>query len=196
MIQIQQTIISDDIFKEHFICDLCKCKGQCCVDGESGAPLEQHEFEDINEILPAIWDDLSSAAQELINEQGIAYTDYDGELVTSIIKGRECVFTYFDENGVCKCAIDKAYREGRINVQKPISCHLYPIRLKEYVEFTAVNYHKWSVCEPATVLGREKGLPLFQFLKEPLIRKFGEEWYNEVCEAAKLIEKNEENSCK
>ncbi len=196
MIQIQQTIISDDIFKEHFICDLCKCKGQCCVDGESGAPLEQHEFEDINEILPAIWDDLSSAAQELINEQGIAYTDYDGELVTSIIKGRECVFTYFDENGVCKCAIDKAYREGRINVQKPISCHLYPIRLKEYVEFTAVNYHKWSVCEPATVLGREKGLPLFQFLKEPLIRKFGEEWYSEVCEAAKLIEKNQENSCK
>lgn len=194
MIQIQQTIISDDIFKEHFICDLCKCKGQCCVDGESGAPLEQHEFEDINEILPEIWDDLSPAAQDLINEHGIAYTDYDGELVTSIIKGRECVFTYFDENGVCKCAIDNAYSEGRINVQKPISCHLYPIRLKEYVEFTAVNYHKWSVCEPAVDLGRQKGLPLFRFLKEPLIRKFGENWYNEVCEAAILIEKNNENS--
>ncbi|MDD3188501.1 MAG: DUF3109 family protein [Fermentimonas sp.] len=194
MIQIQQTIISDDIFKEHFICDLCKCKGQCCVDGESGAPLEQHEFEDINEILPEIWGDLSPAAQDLINEQGIAYTDYDGELVTSIIKGRECVFTYFDENGVCKCAIDNAYSEGRINVQKPISCHLYPIRLKEYVEFTAVNYHKWSVCEPAVDLGRQKGLPLFRFLKEPLIRKFGENWYNEVCEAAILIEKNNENS--
>jgi hypothetical protein len=194
MIQIQQTIISDDIFKEHFICDLCKCKGQCCVDGESGAPLEQHEFEDINEILPEIWDDLSPAAQDLINEQGIAYTDYDGELVTSIIKGRECVFTYFDENGVCKCAIDNAYSEGRINVQKPISCHLYPIRLKEYVEFTAVNYHKWSVCEPAVDLGRQKGLPLFRFLKEALIRKFGENWYNEVCEAAILIEKNNENS--
>ena len=194
MIHIQQTLISDDIFKEHFICDLCKCKGQCCVDGESGAPLEQHEFEDINEILPEIWDDLSPAAQDLINEQGIAYTDYDGELVTSIIKGRECVFTYFDENGVCKCAIDNAYSEGRINVQKPISCHLYPIRLKEYVEFTAVNYHKWSVCEPAVDLGRQKGLPLFRFLKEPLIRKFGENWYNEVCEAAILIEKNNENS--
>ena len=194
MIQIQQTIISDDIFKEHFICDLCKCKGQCCVDGESGAPLEQHEFEDINEILPEIWGDLSPAAQDLINEQGIAYTDYDGELVTSIIKGRECVFTYFDENGVCKCAIDNAYRERRINIQKPISCHLYPIRLKEYVEFTAVNYHKWSVCEPAVDLGRQKGLPLFRFLKEPLIRKFGENWYNEVCEAAILIEKNNENS--
>ena len=189
MVQIQQTLISDDIFKEHFICDLCKCKGQCCVDGESGAPLEQHEFEEINEILPLIWDDLSLAAQELINEQGIAYTDYDGELVTSIINGEECVFTYFDDNGVCKCVIDNAYREGRINIQKPISCHLYPIRLKEYVEFTAVNYHKWSVCESATVLGRQQGLPLFRFLKEPLIRKFGENWYNELCEVADVIEK-------
>lgn len=189
MIQIQQTLISDDIFKEHFICDLCKCKGQCCVDGESGAPLEQHEFEEINEILPLIWDDLSPAAQELINEQGIAYTDYDGELVTSIINGEERVFTYFDDNGVCKCVIDNAYREGRINIQKPISCHLYPIRLKEYVEFTAVNYHKWSVCESATVLGRQQGLPLFRFLKEPLIRKFGENWYNELCEVADVIEK-------
>lgn len=194
MIQIQDTIISDDIFKEHFICDLCKCKGQCCVDGESGAPLEDYEFEEINEILPEIWDDLSPAAQELIKEQGIAYKDYDGELVTSIIKGRECVFTYFDENGVCKCAIDNAYREGRINIQKPISCHLYPIRLQKYVEFTAVNYHKWSICEPATVLGRQHGLPLYKFLKEPLIRKFGQEWYNEVCEAGKLMEKNEEKS--
>ena len=189
MVQIQQTLISDDIFKEHFICDLCKCKGQCCVDGESGAPLEQNEFEEINEILPLIWDDLSPAAQELINEQGIAYTDYDGELVTSIINGEECVFTFFDDNGVCKCVIDNAYREGRINIQKPISCHLYPIRLKEYVEFTAVNYHKWSVCESATVLGRQQGLPLFRFLKEPLIRKFGENWYNELCEVADVIEK-------
>ena len=189
MVQIQQTLISDDIFKEHFICDLCKCKGQCCVDGESGAPLEQHEFEEINEILPLIWDDLSPAAQELINEQGIAYTDYDGELVTSIINGEECVFTFFDDNGVCKCVIDNAYREGRINIQKPISCHLYPIRLKEYVEFTAVNYHKWSVCESATVLGRQQGLPLFRFLKEPLIRKVGEKLYKELCEVADVIEK-------
>lgn len=194
MIQIQNTLISDDIFEEHFICDLCKCKGQCCIDGESGAPLEQDEFEQINEILPLIWNDLLPAAQELINEQGIAYTDYDDELVTSIIKGRECVFAYFDEYGVCKCVIDNAYREGRISVQKPISCHLYPIRLKEYVEFTAVNYHRWSICKPAIELGRQKRLPLFRFLKEPLIRKFGENWYNEVCEISQLIEKNKENS--
>lgn len=187
MIQIQQTLISDDIFEEKFICDLCRCKGQCCVDGESGAPITKEEYTEINEILPEIWDDLSPNAQELINEQGIAYTDYDGELVTSIIKGRECVFTFFDENGICKCAIDNAYREGRISVQKPISCHLYPIRLKEYVEFTAVNYNRWSICEPAVDLGRKNAVPLYRFLKEPLIRKFGEEWYNEVCEAADLL---------
>ncbi len=187
MIQIQQTLISDDIFEEEFICDLCRCKGQCCVDGDSGAPITKEEYTEINEILPEIWDDLSPKAQELINEKGIAYTDYDGELVTSIINGEECVFTFFDENGVCKCAIDNAYREGRISVQKPISCHLYPIRLKEYEEFTAVNYNRWSICEPAIDLGRKNGVPLYRFLKEPLIRKFGEDWYNEVCEAADLL---------
>lgn len=191
MIQIQQTLLSDDIFEETFICDLCKCKGQCCVDGESGAPLTNEEFNQINEILPEIWNDLSPTAQEVINEQGIAYTDYDGELVTSIIKGEECVFTYFDENGICKCAIDNAYKEGRISVEKPISCHLYPIRLTEYEEYTAVNYHRWSICEPAVKLGRKNGLPLYRFLKEPLIRKFGEEWYNEVCEASKLFNNDE-----
>ena len=191
MIQIQHTVISEDIFEEKFICDLCKCKGQCCVDGESGAPITKEEYTEINDILPEIWDDLSPKAQELINEQGIAYTDYDGELVTSIIKGEECVFTFFDENGVCKCAIDNAYREGRISVQKPISCHLYPIRLKEYVEFTALNYNRWSICEPAVDLGRKNGVPLYRFLKEPLIRKFGEDWYNEVCDAADLMKSND-----
>ena len=191
MIQIQHTVISEDIFEEKFICDLCKCKGQCCVDGESGAPITKEEYTEINDILPEIWDDLSPKAQELINEQGIAYTDYDGELVTSIIKGEECVFTFFDENGVCKCAIDNAYREGRISVQKPISCHLYPVRLKEYVEFTALNYNRWSICEPAVDLGRKNGVPLYRFLKEPLIRKFGEDWYNEVCDAADLMKSND-----
>lgn len=189
MIQIQDTILTDDIFEQHFICDLCKCKGQCCVDGESGAPLTQEEHENILRILPEIWADLSPKAQDLINKQGISYVDYDGELVTSIINGEECVFTFFDADGVCKCAIDRAYREGRIDVQKPISCHLYPIRLQEFADFTAVNYHRWSVCKPAVALGKKEGVPLYQFLKEPLIRKFGQEWYTEVCEAAELLKK-------
>ena len=182
MLQIGDTIISMDVIESQFICDLCKCKGQCCVDGDAGAPLEEEEYDKINEILPIIWDELSSKAQELITKQGISYRDYDGELVTSIIKGKECVFTYFDENGVCKCVLDTAYRDGRI------SCHLYPIRLQKYKDFTAVNYHNWSVCNPAVKLGKKEGVALYKFLKEPLIRKFGEEWYMEVCEAAKMIE--------
>ena len=190
MIQIQDTILSDEIFEECFICDLCKCKGQCCVDGESGAPLTHEEFEQIQRILPEIWDDLSLKAKEVIEKQGIAYTDYDGELVTSIINGDECVFTYFDSDGICRCAIDKAYRDGKIDVQKPVSCHLYPIRVTQYKDYSAVNYHQWSVCKPAVKLGRKENVKIYQFLKEPLIRRFGQEWYDEVCLAAEYVTKN------
>ncbi|MDD2244873.1 MAG: DUF3109 family protein [Dysgonamonadaceae bacterium] len=191
MIQVQDTIISDDIFEECFICDLCKCKGQCCVDGESGAPLLQEEFEQIQHILPQIWDDLSDKAKEIIEKQGIAYTDYDGELVTSIINGEECVFTFFDSDGVCKCAIDNAYRDGKIDVQKPVSCHLYPIRINQYKDYAAVNYHRWSVCNPAVKLGKKERVKIYQFLKEPLIRRFGKEWYDEVCEVAQYLKNKE-----
>ena len=187
MIQIQHTILSKNIFDVCFICNLAKCKGQCCIEGTSGAPITREEFQQINEILPIIWDELSDEAQQLIEKQGIAYTDVDGELVTSIINGAECVFTYTDADDVCKCVIDTAFREGRVAVQKPISCHLYPIRLKEYDGFTAVNYDKWSVCQSAVRLGRKEGVALYQFLKEPLVRRFGEEWYNEVCEAATML---------
>lgn len=188
MLQIDDTIISMDVLESHFICDLCKCKGECCVDGDAGAPLEKEENDNILKILPLIWDDLSPKAQDLINKQGISYTDYDGELVTSIINGRECVFTYFDEDGVCKCAIDSAYRDGRIDIPKPISCHLYPIRLQKYRDFTAVNYHKWSICKPAIKLGKQEGVPLYKFLKEPLVLRFGQKWYDDLCDAAKMIE--------
>lgn len=189
MIQIKDTLISEDIFETCFVCDLGKCKGMCCVEGDAGAPLTHEEYEAIKDVLPKIWDDLSLKARELIEKQGIAYIDDDGELVTSIIKGRECVFTYFDADGVCRCAIDNAFREGRISVQKPISCHLYPIRLHKYDEFTALNYDRWSVCRPALRLGKKTGIKLYQFLKEPLICKFGEEWYQEVCQIAELLSK-------
>lgn len=189
MIQIKDTLISEDVFETCFVCDLGKCKGMCCVEGDAGAPLTHEEYEAIKDVLPEIWDDLLPKARELIEKQGIAYIDDDGELVTSIIKGRECVFTYFDADGVCRCAIDNAFREGRISVQKPISCHLYPIRLHKYDEFTALNYDRWSVCRPALRLGKKTGIKLYQFLKEPLIRKFGEEWYQEVCQIAELLPK-------
>ena len=187
MLQIDDTIISLDVLESQFICDLAKCKGQCCVDGDAGAPLEKEENDQINEILPIIWDELSPKAQELINKQGISYNDYDGELVTSIINGKDCVFTYFDEEGIWKCVIDNAFREGRTSVPKPISCHLYPIRLQKYRDFTSVNYHRWSVCKPAVEFGQKEGVELYKFLKEPLIRKFGEKWYEELNEAAELL---------
>ena len=187
MLQIDDTIISLEVLESQFICDLAKCKGQCCVDGDAGAPLEKEENDKINEILPIIWDELSPKAQELIEKQGISYNDYDGELVTSIIDGKDCVFTYFDEEGICKCVIDNAYREGRTSVPKPISCHLYPIRLQKYRDFTAVNYHQWSVCKPAVESGKREGVELYKFLKEPLIRKFGEKWYDELEAAATLL---------
>ena len=188
MLQIDDTIISLEVLETQFICDLTKCKGQCCVDGDAGAPLEKEENDQINEILPIIWDDLSPKAQELIDKQGISYTDYDGELVTSIINGKDCVFTYFEEDGICKCVLDNAYREGRISFPKPISCHLYPIRLQKYRDFTAVNYHEWSICKPALTCGQKEKVELYKFLKEPLIRKFGEKWYEDLSTAAQLLE--------
>lgn len=190
MIQIDDTIVSMDLLETQFICDLCQCKGECCVEGDAGAPLTQEEYENIKKILPVIWDELALEARALIEKQGIAYLDYDGELVTSIIRGKECVFTYFDAQGICKCVIDKAYREGRISHQKPISCHLYPVRLQRYNDFTAVNYNRWSVCNPATSLGKHQGVKLYRFLREPLIRKFGAEWYQALCEADRKLSGN------
>lgn len=189
MIQIDDAIVTMDLLEEKFLCDLSACKGECCVEGESGAPLENEEVKIIEDLLPIVWDDLSPAAKEVIKEQGVAYKDYDGDMVTSIVNGKDCVFTYYDEEGICKCAIEKAYREGKVDFYKPISCHLYPIRLEKYREFTAVNYHRWRVCKAAVVLGEKKGLPVFKFLKEPLIRRFGEAWYNELELVADELEK-------
>lgn len=192
MIQIDDAVVALDIIEENFLCDLSACKGECCVEGESGAPLEKEEVEILEQILPFVWDDLSPKAQELIKKQGVAYQDHDGDMVTSIVNGKDCVFTYYDEKGICKCAIEKAYKEGKIDFYKPISCHLYPIRLEKYRDFTAVNYHRWRVCKAAVVLGNKEGLRIYQFLKEPLIRKFGEAWYNELCIAADEYKKMKE----
>jgi hypothetical protein len=180
MLQIQDTIVSLDVLEEMFVCDLPVCKGICCVEGESGAPVEDEEVDRLEEVLSVVWDDLSPQAQEVINKQGVVYLDEDGEFVTSIVKGEDCVFTCYDEDGYCKCAIEKAYREGKTSFYKPVSCHLYPIRVAKYKGFRAVNYHRWNVCQAAVRLGRKTGVKAYQFLKEPLIRKFGEEWYKQL----------------
>ncbi len=189
MLQIDDTIISFDVFEERFVCDLAACKGICCVEGDSGAPLENSEIDKLNEILPVIWNDLSEKSQKLINKQGVSYIDEDGEPVTSIVNGKECVFTYFDEKGVCKCAIEKAFREGKTDFYKPISCHLYPVRLQKYNEFTAVNVHKWRVCECARTQGAKLNVPVYKFLKEPLVRCFGTEWFEQLEAATEELKK-------
>lgn len=193
MIQIDDTIIALDIIEEKFLCDLSACRGECCVEGESGAPLEDDEVKTLEEVLPIVWPDLSAEAQKVITKQGVAYRDCDGDMVTSIVNGKDCVFTYYDEKGICKCAIEKAYKEGKTDFYKPISCHLYPIRLERYREFTAVNYHRWRVCKAAVVLGEKQGLKIYQFLKEPLIRRFGEAWYDELALIADEFEKQKIN---
>ncbi|ADQ79324.1 hypothetical protein Palpr_1177 [Paludibacter propionicigenes WB4] len=190
MLQIDDTIISLELLEERFVCDLNSCKGICCIEGDDGAPLEEAEVKIIEDLLPVIWDDLSEASKSVINKQGVSYIDQDGEPVTSIVNGAECVFTYTDESGVCKCAIEKAFREGKTNFYKPISCHLYPVRLQKYDEFTAVNYHRWSVCGYARKLGGKLGVPVYQFLKEPLIRRFGTEWFEQLEIADKEFKKN------
>ena len=188
MVQIDDVIVSFDIFKEKFYCDINACKGECCIEGDAGAPLESKEVELLEKVLPAIWDDFSDEAKDIINKQGVCYKDVDGDLVTSIVNGKDCVFTCYDDKGYCLCAIEKAYRNGKTNFYKPISCHLYPIRVGKYGPYKALNYHRWNVCKAAVLLGEKKNTPIYKFLKEPLIRSFGEEWYTELEIAAKELE--------
>lgn len=184
IMQIGDVLVSPDVFTEKFCCDLDQCKGQCCVEGDAGAPVTLDETMAIEDSLDAVWGDLSASAQSVIDKQGVAYTDVEGDLVTSIVGGRDCVFTCY-ENGCCLCALERAYREGRTRFVKPISCALYPIRVKDFGNGTVgINYNKWSVCRTAVAKGRELDLPLYKFLEGPLTRRFGREWYAELCSVA------------
>ena len=187
MLQIHNTIISFDILQEHFHCDLASCKGLCCVEGDCGAPVEETEITELEKVLPIIWNDLSPKAQAIIEQQGVVCLDAEGEYVTPIVAGEDCVYAYHDAAGVCRCSIEKAFREGKTDFYKPLSCHLYPVRVAKYNDFQAVNYHRWSVCRSAEMLGRKEKVAVYQFLKEPLIRKFGEEWYGHLCRAAEEL---------
>ena len=179
MIEIKDTVVTLDLFREQFCCDLGACKGACCIEGDAGAPVKLEEVAQLEEATEIVWDELSPKAQEVIKAQGVVYTDQDGDIVTSIVYNKDCVFTCYDDKGCCYCAIDKAFREGRCKFQKPISCHLYPIRLSRMGSYTAVNYHRWDVCKAATLLGKKLNLPVYKFLKEPLIKAFGQEWWDE-----------------
>ena len=189
MLQVGDVIVSFDVLIEKFLCDLSACHGACCIEGDAGAPLELDELEKIEEVLPLIWDELSPEARAIISKQGVAYVDEEGDLVTSIVNGKDCVFTCHDGKGGCFCAIEKACRAGKTDFLKPVSCHLYPIRVKDFGTFKGVNYNRWDVCKAAVILGQKENLPIYKFLREPLIRKFGEEWYAELETAAEELEK-------
>ncbi len=186
MIQIEDVVISTDIFTEKFVCNLNACKGECCIEGDAGAPVEVEEVAELEKVLPVVWDNLAPEAQEIIKKQGVVYTDQDGDLVTSIVDNKDCVFTCHDENGYCYCAIEKAYREGKCNFTNQFLaiCIRYAWRIMS--PYKAINYHRWDVCKSAVILGKKNNVPVYKFLKEPLIRKFGELWYEKLCDCAEL----------
>ena len=189
MIQIDDKLISEDLFSEEFVCNLAKCKGICCVEGDAGAPLDEDETKILDEIYPKIKSYLRPEGIQAIEEQGTYTLDFEGDLVTPLVNNAECAYVIFDEKGYTKCAIEKAYEDGVIDWQKPISCHLSPIRITEYSNFSAINYHEWDICSDACTLGKELGVKVYQFLKKPLIRKYGEEFYQTLSEAAEEWEK-------
>lgn len=180
MVEIDKTLVSDDVFEKRFVCDLSACKGACCVEGDSGAPLEAEEIDILEEILDDIKPYMRQEGIDRVEETGVFTIDEDGEYVTPLVNDAECVFVQFDQNGIAKCAIEAAFRDGKIDFPKPISCHLYPIRLNELKDFTAVNYHHWPICDPARVCGAKLNVKVYKFLKEPIIRKFGAEYFHKM----------------
>lgn len=183
MFQIGKTIVSEEVLEKEFVCNLSACKGQCCIDGDAGAPVEEAEVDIMNEIYDKVKPFLRPEGVEAIASQGTTIIGEDGEFETPLIEGGECAYVIY-ENEMALCGIEKAYNEGLIDWKKPISCHLYPIRIKEFSSFSAVNYDKWHICSDACVLGKELQVPVYKFLKAPLIRKYGEDWYTELEEVA------------
>ncbi len=185
ILQVGDVLLSSEILTEKFCCDLSACKGECCIEGDAGAPVTMEEIGEIEDCLDEVWGDLSASAQAVIDKQGVAYTDQEGDLVTSIVRGKDCVFTFYDDlegiENCCLCALEKAYRAGRTRFCKPVSCALYPIREKKLGEgLVGLNYNRWTVCKMAIAKGEQENLPLYKFLRAPLIRRFGEAWYQEL----------------
>ena len=181
MIEHRGTLISEDLFEKRFVCDLNACKGACCVEGASGAPLEVEEETLLRELWPKIKPYIPEKGQRAIDEHGVSEVDEDGDLVTTLVEGRgECAFTVFDEKGIALCGVEKAWKDGAIPFRKPISCHLYPIRIAKLKFHEGLNYHRWPICKPACTCGAKLDVPVYRFLKDALTRKYGAEWYSEL----------------
>ncbi|MFK7755770.1 MAG: DUF3109 family protein [Flavobacteriales bacterium] len=188
MVEIDDKLISMDIFEKKFVCDLAACKGACCVEGHGGAPVEEEEIELLEKHFSVAKKYLDQESIDAVEKQGFFVVGSDGGLETPLKNEEECAYVYFDRHGTAKCSYDTAYRNGEIDWMKPISCHLYPIRLTDLKTHTALNYHKWGICAPACDCGSKLDVPIYKFLKEPLIRKFGEEFYAEVERAADILD--------
>ncbi|MBU2950559.1 DUF3109 family protein [Tamlana agarivorans] len=187
MFQLGKTIVADDVVKKDFLCNLSACKGACCIDGDAGAPLEADEAKILNDIYPKVKPFLRQEGIDAIEAQGAYVETEDGDLETTLINGADCAYVIFDEKKVALCAIEEAYNQGEISWKKPVSCHLYPVRVQDYSEFSAVNYHHWQICDDACTLGQELQVPIYKFVKEGLIRKFGEDWYAELEKVAETL---------
>ena len=180
MIIIQETVISDDIADNFFVCNLEACKGACCVEGDLGAPLEDAELKILEQEYANIKPFLTDAGRVAIEAQGLYIKDWEGDFSTPTIGDKECAYALYDERGILKCGIEQAYLAGATTFKKPISCHLYPIRITKYEGFDALNYDRWGICNPACSFGGSLGVKVYQFLKDPLVRKYGEGWYSEL----------------
>lgn len=183
MIAIDTTLNSDDLANVCFVCDLQRCKGACCVEGDAGAPLEEQEISELEDNIDYIRPFMRPEGIEIVEDLGVFDYDAHGHYVTPLINGAECAFVVFSDDGIAACAIEKAWEAGKSSFRKPVSCHLYPVRISKYNDFDAVNYHQWHVCQPALELGKRLNVPVYKFLRDSLIRKYGEQWYAKLCGA-------------
>jgi hypothetical protein len=181
LIEVKDKVVSTLLFENKFVCDLNACKGACCIEGDSGAPINLEEISILEDDLENIKPFMRNEGIEAVEKIGVFYMDqWDNEPVTTLVNNKECSFVFFDEKGITKCAIEKAYNEGKTTLKKPISCHLYPIRIQKYTDFVALNYSEWDICKPACECGSKLDVRVYKFLKEPIIRAFGDEFYQEL----------------
>ena len=192
IIEVGDKLVSGEIFEKEFVCNLNACKGACCVEGDAGAPLTLEEVDLLEENIDAIRPYMTQKGLDEVNENGVFYMDWENEPVSALVDGAECAFVFLDEKGITKCAVEQAYRDEKIDFNKPISCHLYPIRARKFRSFTALNYDKWPICSDACSLGEELGVPVYKFLKEPLIRAYGIPFYQDLEKVAEELKKKED----
>jgi hypothetical protein len=189
MLELQGYLISEDIIEKNFVCNLDKCKGECCRAGDTGAPLDEDEIPVMAELIETVMPYLPKKSQTKIEKEGFWKRDDDYELVTNFHATGECVFVFYDEKKVLKCGFEQAYYDGKIKWKKPVSCHLYPIRVERLKNHTALNYHKWKICSDACKLGKELKVPIYQFVKDGIVRKFGQKFYDELDAVAEAWER-------